>query len=114
MAWSMQPHYHRLITPSLIKWSAKHGHEDLEFIWVEQHTDIESDEPLEYQEVRLREEAQGMDAQELIAAIEDRVIDIGLTTNGSFEFYCIENDMGLSFSIPWCTDDEAEEYYANR
>ena len=109
MAWELQQHMHSHIAPSVAK--AAEASADAKDWLADRYADQRWDEDTgdEGYAGLVAEGAAladlGMDLA--VEAIAEKAIECSTTTNGGWEVY-LDNHT----SIPWCTEDELQEWYA--
>ena len=109
--WELQSHMTAHIAPSIYKAMVEHGEGSAvdEILWLaRRYADQRWDEdsPISYE--RLVSEALALHTDILIQAVADKAEEYGIETNGGWAVYL---DDGWT-SIPWCSDDEAQEWWA--
>jgi hypothetical protein len=108
MAWELQSQYHQYIPPSIYKAAEAEDdpHQWLANVYADQHWD--EDHGADAYDRRV-DKALDLPQDVLINAITDFAIEhVSATTNGSWEVYL---DRGYWISVPWCTEDELQEWW---
>jgi len=111
--WELQSHMHSFIAPSVLKAAAEEPDPDdwLARIYADQRWDTSEpqkkyDKLVEQADRLLKDGCR----DSVIEAIVEKAIEFGSTTNGGWEVYL---DDGYT-SVPWCSDEEHEQYWADQ